>query len=522
MPARQTLPSVVRVRFCRNLIFYGKYDITKYSSNTAVLLCPFWSTALYWEVLFMASKKPLNVTDGSRSVPMTIILLAWPVFIEQVFSTLVSFADTAMVGALGKEATAAISISNAPIFLLNGIMMALGVGLTTMVAHAVGSGDHDRVKVLMRHALLMILYIGIPISVIVAMLSRAIPLFMGAGPDIIDAATNYNLIVSMGRVFMLVSMVLNSAFRGYGDTKTPMILNIIMNVVNVCGNYLLINPTRQISVFGFEFTMIGAGWGVKGAAAATALGMMLSGVLALIMAFRKSNIYRISLSGAKDLLPDKKLVSQILKISLPAMLERIFMSSSGIVVSSSLATLGTASIAANSLVSSAESLSFMPAFAFQTAITTLTGQSLGAKKPELAQKFLKWTLIMGTVVMAAATVGLYVFAAPLIGVFTPDQGVILLAAECLRLMAIIQIPQMIAWTLAGMLRGAGDTKSGFYITAATNWCIRALFAVLLIRVFHQDLIAYCYVIDFEIMVRLLLMYLRYRSGKWKTIMVKTK
>ena len=81
----------------------------------------------------MAAKKPLNITDGSRSVPMTIILLAWPVFIEQVFTTLVSFADTAMVGSLGKEATAAISISNSPIFLLNGVIMALGIGLTTMV-----------------------------------------------------------------------------------------------------------------------------------------------------------------------------------------------------------------------------------------------------------------------------------------------------------------------------------------------------------------------------------------------------
>ena len=105
----------------------------------------------------MAAKKPLNITDGSRSVPMTIILLAWPVFIEQVFTTLVSFADTAMVGSLGKEATAAISISNSPIFLLNGVVMALGIGLTTMVAHAVGSGDHNRVKSLMRHAFLVVL-----------------------------------------------------------------------------------------------------------------------------------------------------------------------------------------------------------------------------------------------------------------------------------------------------------------------------------------------------------------------------
>ena len=169
----------------------------------------------------MASKKPLNVTDESRSVPMTIFLLAWPVFVEQIFTTLVSFADTAMVGALGKEATAAISISNSPIFLLNGVIMSLGIGITTMIGHAVGAGDEARAKTLMRHAFLVLLYVGIPITAVVAALSRMIPLWMGAGPDIIDAATDYNLIVAAGRIFMLASMVLNSAFRGYGDTKTP-------------------------------------------------------------------------------------------------------------------------------------------------------------------------------------------------------------------------------------------------------------------------------------------------------------
>ena len=468
----------------------------------------------------MAQKKQLNITDGSRSVPMTIILLAWPVFVEQVFTTLVSFADTAMVGALGKEATASISISNSPIFLLNGIIMALGIGLTTMVAHAVGAGDHDRVKKLMRHAFLVILFIGVPITVLVASLSRVIPLLMGAGPDILDIATRYNLIVSAGRVFMLTSMVLNSAFRGYGDTKTPMILNVIMNLINVVGNYLLINPTHDVNIFGLVLRIPGAGWGVDGAAAATAIGMAVSGILALYIAFRKKNVYRVVISGFKDLLPDKELVRQIFKISLPAMLERIFMSSSGILVSSSVATLGTVSIAANSLYSSAESLSFMPAFAFQTAITTLVGQSLGAKKPDLAEKFLKWTIIMGTVVMALTSVGLYVFATPIIGIFTPDTEVIGIAAVCLRIMAVIQIPQMIAWVYSGLLRGAGDTKSSFYITASTNWGIRVVFAILLIRVLHLDLIAYCYVIDAEILVRLLLIYLRYKSGKWKNILNK--
>lgn len=468
------------------------------------------------------AKKVLNVTDESRSVPMTIFLLAWPVFIEQIFTTLVSFADTAMVGSLGKEATAAISISNSPIFLLNGVIMSLGIGVTTMVGHAVGAGDEARARKLMRHAFMVLLYVGIPITVVVASLSRMIPLWMGAGPDIIDKATNYNLIVASGRIFMLSSMVLNSAFRGCGDTKTPMYLNIVMNVVNVVGNFLLINPTRQMTVLGVTFMMPGAGWGVEGAAVATALGMTVAGVMALYNAFRKSNPYHISLKEKGALIPDKELLRQIFKISFPAMLERICMSSSGIFVTSSIATLGTVSIAANSLFLSAESLSYMPAFAFQMAITTLVAQSLGAQKPDLAVKFLRWTMLMGSIIMAITTVLLFIFAAPLIGVFTPDQEVIELGAQCLKIVAFIQVPQLMAWVFGGLLRGAGDTKIIFYITASTNWGIRTLFSVLLIRVFHTGLVATIYIMCLDILARLLLLYLRYRSGKWKNVMAKTR
>ena len=470
----------------------------------------------------MASKKPLNVTDESRSVPKTIFLLAWPVFIEQIFTTLVSFADTAMVGALGKEATASISISNSPIFLLNGIIMSLGVGITTMIGHAVGAGDQQRAKKLMRHSFLVLLYVGIPIAALVAALSRMIPLWMGAGPDIIDTATNYNLIVSAGRIFMLSSMVLNSAFRGYGDTKTPMFLNLIMNTVNVVGNYLLINPTRQITVLGLTFTMPGAGWGVEGAAVATALGMTVAGVLALYNAFRSSNPYRVELNGKSSLLPDKDLVRQIFKISLPAMLERICMSSSGILVTSSIATLGTVSIASHSLTLTAESMSYMPAFAFQMAITTLVAQSLGAKKPDLAVRFLKWTMGIGAVVMAITTAFLYIFAAPIIGIFTPDAEVIAVASKCLKVVALIQVPQMAAWVFAGLLRGSGDTKVCFYITASTNWGVRTLFSVIAVRLFNLPLIAVVYVMCVEILIRLAVLYLRYKSGKWKTAMENNK
>lgn len=462
--------------------------------------------------------KPLNVTDESRSTVMTVILLAWPVLVEQIFTTLVSFADTAMVGSMGAAATASVSISNAPNFLMNGIIMSLGVGITAMVARATGAGNTQLVKTLMRHAILVLLYVGVPIAGLAICLFRAIPMWMGAGPDILDTAAIYNLIVSCGRPFMIAAMILNSAFRGYGDTKTPMLLNLAMNIINVFFNFLLIYPTRELTVLGYTFTMFGAGWGVAGAAVATAMGMIFSGVMALIMAFRKGNPYRVSFETRGDLLPDKDLTKQIFTISFPAMLERICMSSSGIFVTSSVATLGTVNIAANSLCLSAESLSYMPAFAFQMAITTLVGQSLGAKKPYLAEKFVRTTQIMGVILMCFTGLGLYVYAEPIIGIFTPDREVIVIAAQCLQLMAFIQPPQLMAWVFGGALRGAGDTKSIFYITAATNWGIRTLFAVLAIRVFHLGLFASYVTVTVEVLVRLLLLYLRYRSGKWKTIM----
>lgn len=461
----------------------------------------------------MASKS-INVTDESRSVTKTIFLLAWPVFLEQIFTTLVSYADTAMVGSLGAWATASVTISNSPIMLINGIIMSLGVGITALVARAVGAGDPKMVQKLMRHAIMAIVAIGIPLSVLTIALYRLIPMWMGADPEILDTAATYNLIVSCGRIFMTTSMMLNSAFRGYGDTKTPLIVNTMMNVVNVFFNFLLIYPTRVISLFGLEFTMWGAGLDVAGAAIATSIGMTAAGLTTLWVAFFRKNEYRIHFRGSWK--PDWALTRQIFKISFPAMLERLFMSSSGIFVTRSIASLGTVSIAANSLSLTAESMSFMPAFAFQTAATTLVGQSLGAGKPQLAEKFVRTTLIMGVILMCFTGLGLFVFAEPIIGIFTPDADVIAVAASCLRVVAFLQVPQVISWIYAGVLRGAGDTKINFYITASTNWLIRTLWSILCIRVFNMGLVSTQVVTLAEVLVRMLLLYLRYRTGKWKS------
>lgn len=122
-----------------------------------------------------------------------------------------------------------------------------------------------------------------------------IPIWLGAAPEILHDASMYNLFTAFGRIFMLSGLVLNGAFRGYGDPKTTLKVNMITNVVNVIFNFFLIYQTRVITVFGISFTVFGAGLGVSGAAIATAIGMVCGGVYAFGVIMNKKNKYCIKL-----------------------------------------------------------------------------------------------------------------------------------------------------------------------------------------------------------------------------------
>ena len=158
----------------------------------------------------------------------------------------------------------------------------------------------------------------------------------------------------------------------------------------------------------------------------------------------------------------------------------------------------------------------MPGFAFATAATTIVGQSLGARKPDLAKRYAWNTILIGVITMTLAGIGLYVFANPLVRIINSDPEVVVLAERCLRIVAYVQPIQVIAWIFAGALRGAGDTKWPFYITAAGNWLIRALGAMLCIRVFDLGLAEAVTCMCADQAVRAVFMFLRFQSGKWQS------
>lgn len=461
------------------------------------------------------SKQSFSVVDDQRHPLLTIIMLAWPIFVEQVLVSLVQAVDTAMVGSLGAVATASVAINQSPNMLINGIIMALGIGFTSLIARSVGAKDIDRAKRLIRQSILVIAAVGIPLSVLCFLLARKIPTWMGGAPEILDAATTYNRILAFSLMFRGMTMVLTAIFRGYGDSKTPMVINILVNVVNVIGNFLMIYPTRELQVLGTSFTMFGFGWGVAGAAISTSLSGILGGVILMTLCFTRKGEMQISIKDGFK--PDWTELSSVVHISLPAMLERFAMSGASVVVSSTVASLGTAAVAAQNLAATAESLSFMPGFAFGTSTTTLFGQSIGAKRPDLAKRYVSFTIKIGSIVMLFMTLLLFFGSSVIMGVFTPDAEVISMGSTLLKILAVIQIPQMIAMVYSGALKGAGDTKSPFLIALISMWGVRIVGTVISVRFLGLGLTSVCVCMCSDNVVRWLLFHRQYRKESWNKV-----
>lgn len=454
-----------------------------------------------------------NLIDDRIKPTRAILTLAWPVFIEQVLSTLVQSVDTAMVGSLGASATASVSISSTPMMLIVGIVMSFGMGFTALIARCVGAQDFQRANSLTRQALTTVLLLGIPIALLCYSLSETVPRLMGAEPDVLALATVYNRTLAYGMVFRVLTMVLSSIYRGFGNAKTPMIINTGVNIANVVGNYILIYEPHDVNLFGNTFHVWGAGWGVMGAAASTSLMSAIGALIFLAITFIKPSRLRISVKDSFML--KKEDMKAVIKISMPAMFERFTMGGASVVIASTVSSLGTIAIASNSLAATVESFCYMPGFAFGAASTTLVGQSLGAKRPDKADEYVNVAIKMSASLMAVLATLMFIFSGSLITLFTKDRQVIQTGGELVKLLAVIQIPYMISMIHSGALRGAGDTKGPFYITLVSMWGVRVLGATICIRIIGLGIHRVILCMDADNVVRMLLFWKRFKDGKWK-------
>ena len=188
--------------------------------------------------------KKLDLLDKRIPSWKIILLLAWPTIVEQILQTAVNYVDTAMVGSIGTHATAAIGVCTSTIWLLMGVMNAAAVGYSVMVARRIGESRTEDARTVIRQAMLAVAVIGLFLTVLVELvIAPNLPRWMGAGPDVFPYSVTYFRIIGGAYLFNTALVVSSNILRCIGDTKTPLKYNLMTNIINVIGNFLLIYPS---------------------------------------------------------------------------------------------------------------------------------------------------------------------------------------------------------------------------------------------------------------------------------------
>ena len=438
--------------------------------------------------------------------------LTWPAIIEQLLGMLVSFVDTAMVGSMGSASTAAVSVVSSSIWLINGILSGIGVGYSVQVANAVGAQDHSRARKVMRQGALAVAATGLLVLVVMELLAGVLPRWLGAEPEVYPLAVSYLRCYSLGLPFSAALAVFSAIIRCTGDTRTPLVLNGLANAVNVALNFLLIYPTREWR----GITLYGAGWGVSGAAIASAASLALSGCLILWKVFFNRE-KPVSLSPEENYRPDGEVIRTAVALGLPYIGERVTINLGQILMTTLVAKVGTVALAANHIATTAEGICYLPAYGISFAATALVGQAVGARSREDAEAYGALSGWLGFLMCTVTGAALFLFAGPIATLFTPDGAVVAETAKVLRIVSFSEPFFALSIVFSGALRGARDTAFPMVVALGCMWGIRAVLAPILILGFHWGLEAVWTAMALDLTARGILCALRWRGGKWRKV-----
>jgi len=434
--------------------------------------------------------------------------LALPAMMENMMVSLLSMVDTAMVGSLGKEATAAAALNASPSWLVSSSITVVGGSIAVIIARLWGAKDYKRAGEFSRQAFLMGLILGAVLTLAGQMIAPFYPYWMQAETAVIPDAAAYMRIVSAAYIPHTLGLVCYGVMRGAGDMKTPMRISLGVNLLNVLGNFLLIYPSRTL----WGIPVWGAGMGVTGAALSTAVCTSLSAVIGGICLSRRQDPLRLTFK--KSYRPDWEKIGRILRLGVPIASERVIVNLGQVLYASTVSSLGTAELSAHHLAVTAEGMCYHPAFGISVAATTGMGQALGAGKEEEAKK-IGWTyLAMCGVIMVCVSLLMYLLAPAMISLFTPDAQVIRLGAMALRIVALAEPLFGLSIVATSLLRSAGETTAPLIVSILCMMGIRVPLAMVFCRIFNWGLAGAWVAMDIDLILRGSLMVWRYASGKW--------
>ena len=392
------------------------------------------------ETFIMNDKGAIDLTQGS--IPRILIRLATPIIVGMVLFTLYFMVDLYFVGRLGPDAVAAVSISGNAFFVILGLAFVLGTGGMALMARAVGKRDLAEAGTVFRQTLLMTVLTGVMVSALGWIIATPyIRFFGGVGPSF-KWGVEYFRIFSISFFFILLLQVLMSCFRGMGNTKTPMFINLQSVLLNIVLDPILI------------FGLLGAPeMGVRGAALASLLAQVYSMALYAYLVFVKN----VPMNIAGEWRLKFTVIRRSLAIGLPSGVTYFLLAFNMLITYRVLGPYGTAALAAVGIGFRILQSIYLPVVALTSAMAAVVAQNMGARRPLRVHRTLWTGWIISSVIMVLGTLLCLAFPAFLMGIFNDDPQVIAYGATYLTVMGLGTVVVGTIMSVSAVFQGIGKT-----------------------------------------------------------------
>ncbi len=454
----------------------------------------------------LGKDEALGEIPQAREILKSTITVAWPSILESFLVALVGVVDTIMVGTVGTEAIAAVGLCTQPKFIALALFVSMNVAVSAIVARRRGQGDRESANAVMRQALVVTLILVAVVSALTVIFAPQILKVAGSNADTHDQAVTYYRIIMGGLVFNVVSLVINAAQRGVGNTKIAMRTNMVSNGVNICFNYLLIGGH-----FGFPRLE------VAGAAIATVIGTVFAMGMSLYSVSKPEGYLHLSFKNFFRF--EGRTLASIWNVGSSTLVEQIFLRVGFLAFAAIVARLGTIPFAAHQIGMNIISISFSLGDGLSVAAVALVGQSLGRERPDMARIYGGACQRIGIFFSVIVCIVFVTQGRLLFSLFDKTEAVLEEGVIIMRFAAAVVFFQISQVVFSGCLRGAGDVRYMAAVSLLSATIARPTLGWLFCYGLGFGLTGAWIGLTIDQFLRLFFTTIRFISGKWTRIRI---
>lgn len=420
-----------------------------------------------------------------------VLKLAWPILVTMLSHTALTLVNAIWIGQLGTVELAAMGIASSLWYLVTAFGSGLVSSVRIPVANRTGAGAHEDARAFAWQGVWLAVVLGFAVTALAGIGPTAFA-WMGASPEVAAAGADYYLWRTLGTPAWFLFLGLTAALQGRGDTRTPMVANLVANALNFVIDPVLIFGLGPVPALGTAGAAIGTG---------------ISTVAGLAVLVARSGLGRA-------VLPDRARLRAVAEVGAPQAVQYLLDVASFNVFAALLASSGDDHLAAHVIVVRIVMVSFLPCYALSEATSVLVGQSLGAGRPDDARKALGFATIQAVALMLSLGVVFAAIPDLLLGVFGASATVVAIARPIVVLYAAMQTLDGMLIVAIGALSGAGDTRFVLRLTVLAAWFVKLPVAVALVRGLELGAFGAWVGIGAEIAAMLVAAGWRARGGAW--------